>query len=480
MTRSRRPGARRRRALAGRRAVAARRGRRRRDARAARRPTADVGQLRMRARGAPSAAGCCGSSARWSPPRSSACARRSAPPRRPRRRSSRRCSPASSATARSCWRQARAVGLRELERGGSVLIVARPPAGARRTRAGARACARSPRAARAGGRPGRRWRCSRSATARRRRGHRAAAGGRRGVRAARRRDACCATSRPAWAASRFVDRAQPRPTAEAGRAGARRRRGAARRQRRRGRRGAPRARLRGDRRLPPAAARDEREPRRARSASTPRPSSRSSPTTSSTRPTWSRRVEAFLEADGNVAGTAQRLFTHRHTIRYRLERVRELCGLDVGSSDGREKLSLGLKAMRVLGIAGSGGPASERSRSADRTSGRCPPPPGAARSATAAPTGGQRRKQHEPAGTRPAQTSQASSPARTDPQPGDAWPARSQWALRSRRAEEPPQADPRSGGPRRYRRLGGGLEPRYSAPKADAAIRRPPGSPKCS
>ena len=70
-------------------------------------------------------------------------------------------------------------------------------------------------------------------------------------------------------------------------------------------------------------------------------------------------VEAFLEADGNVAGTAQRLFTHRHTIRYRLERVRELSGLDVGSTDGREKLSLGLKAMRVLGIANRGGPATE-------------------------------------------------------------------------------------------------------------------------
>jgi sugar diacid utilization regulator len=70
-------------------------------------------------------------------------------------------------------------------------------------------------------------------------------------------------------------------------------------------------------------------------------------------------VEAFLEADGNVAGTAQRLFTHRHTIRYRLERVRELSGLDVGSTDGREKLSLGLKAMRVLGIAARGGPATE-------------------------------------------------------------------------------------------------------------------------
>ncbi len=52
-----------------------------------------------------------------------------------------------------------------------------------------------------------------------------------------------------------------------------------------------------------------------------------------------KTLETFLEADGNVAGTAQRLFTHRHTIYYRLERVRELSGLDVSSSDGREKLS---------------------------------------------------------------------------------------------------------------------------------------------
>jgi sugar diacid utilization regulator len=72
-----------------------------------------------------------------------------------------------------------------------------------------------------------------------------------------------------------------------------------------------------------------------------------------------RTLETFLEADGNVAGTAQRLFTHRHTIYYRLERVRDLSGLDVSSSDGREKLSLGLKSMRVLGIPSAGGPALE-------------------------------------------------------------------------------------------------------------------------
>jgi sugar diacid utilization regulator len=79
-----------------------------------------------------------------------------------------------------------------------------------------------------------------------------------------------------------------------------------------------------------------------------------------------RTLETFLEADGNVAGTAQRLFTHRHTIYYRLERVRELSGLDVSSSDGREKLSLGLKSMRVLGIASTGGPASEAGAEAGR------------------------------------------------------------------------------------------------------------------
>jgi DNA-binding PucR family transcriptional regulator len=80
-------------------------------------------------------------------------------------------------------------------------------------------------------------------------------------------------------------------------------------------------------------------------------------------------LEAYLDNDGNVAGTAGKLFTHRHTIRYRLERVRDLTGLDISSSDGREKLSLGLKAMRVLGIPARRGPADE----AGTEAGRVPP-----------------------------------------------------------------------------------------------------------
>jgi sugar diacid utilization regulator len=80
-------------------------------------------------------------------------------------------------------------------------------------------------------------------------------------------------------------------------------------------------------------------------------------------------VETYLENDGNVAATAQQLYTHRHTIRYRLERARELCGHDVTSTEGREKLGLGLKAMRVLGIASPSGPADEPGTEA----GRVPP-----------------------------------------------------------------------------------------------------------
>lgn len=70
-------------------------------------------------------------------------------------------------------------------------------------------------------------------------------------------------------------------------------------------------------------------------------------------------LEAYLDNDGNVARTAERMFTHRHTIRYRLERVKEISGHDATSTEGRERLGLGLKAMRVMGIRPVGGPAAD-------------------------------------------------------------------------------------------------------------------------
>ena len=70
-------------------------------------------------------------------------------------------------------------------------------------------------------------------------------------------------------------------------------------------------------------------------------------------------LETFLANDGSMAATYKQLFTHRHTIRYRLERIKELTGLDVNSTDGRERLGLGLKAMRVLGVRAPSAPVFE-------------------------------------------------------------------------------------------------------------------------
>jgi sugar diacid utilization regulator len=60
-------------------------------------------------------------------------------------------------------------------------------------------------------------------------------------------------------------------------------------------------------------------------------------------------LATYLGHDCNLAATASTLYTHRHTVRYRLDRIAELSGLDIAKTDDREKLSLGLKAMRLLG-----------------------------------------------------------------------------------------------------------------------------------
>ena len=72
---------------------------------------------------------------------------------------------------------------------------------------------------------------------------------------------------------------------------------------------------------------------------------------STNRTDLARTLATYLDHDGNLAATAAELFTHRHTVRYRLDRIHDLTGLNISRSDDREMLSLGLKAMRLLGRA---------------------------------------------------------------------------------------------------------------------------------
>jgi sugar diacid utilization regulator len=59
-------------------------------------------------------------------------------------------------------------------------------------------------------------------------------------------------------------------------------------------------------------------------------------------------LEAYLEQNCNMNATASAIYAHRHTVAYRLERVRELTGLDPMLSEDRERLGLGLKAYRII------------------------------------------------------------------------------------------------------------------------------------
>jgi DNA-binding PucR family transcriptional regulator len=59
-------------------------------------------------------------------------------------------------------------------------------------------------------------------------------------------------------------------------------------------------------------------------------------------------LHAFLAHDGSTTETAEAMRLHRHTVGYRLSRVQEVSGLSPYESDGRERLSLGLKAHRIL------------------------------------------------------------------------------------------------------------------------------------
>ncbi len=59
-------------------------------------------------------------------------------------------------------------------------------------------------------------------------------------------------------------------------------------------------------------------------------------------------LHAFLTHDGSTTETAEAMSLHRHTVGYRLSRVHEVSGLSPYESDGRERLSLGIKAHQIL------------------------------------------------------------------------------------------------------------------------------------
>jgi len=59
-------------------------------------------------------------------------------------------------------------------------------------------------------------------------------------------------------------------------------------------------------------------------------------------------LSQYLEVGGNYAATAHALSTHRNTVKYRLQRIRDISGLDLADPHTRFNLQLATRARQTL------------------------------------------------------------------------------------------------------------------------------------
>lgn len=62
-----------------------------------------------------------------------------------------------------------------------------------------------------------------------------------------------------------------------------------------------------------------------------------------------RSLEAFIECNGQWEAAARRLYCHRHTLRYRIRKIEELTGRDLGSARDRIEFWLALRGREIVG-----------------------------------------------------------------------------------------------------------------------------------
>ena len=68
-------------------------------------------------------------------------------------------------------------------------------------------------------------------------------------------------------------------------------------------------------------------------------------------------LACFLEANGHWGDAAEKLYVHRHTLRYRMKRVEEITGRDLDQSQDRMEFWLALKAKELIDQSKRGKPA---------------------------------------------------------------------------------------------------------------------------
>jgi purine catabolism regulator len=75
-----------------------------------------------------------------------------------------------------------------------------------------------------------------------------------------------------------------------------------------------------------------------------------------------KSLACFLEANGHWGDAAEKLYVHRHTLRYRMKRVEEITGRDLDQSQDRMEFWLALKAKELMDQAKKSKPGGEPGR----------------------------------------------------------------------------------------------------------------------
>jgi purine catabolism regulator len=70
-----------------------------------------------------------------------------------------------------------------------------------------------------------------------------------------------------------------------------------------------------------------------------------------------KSLACFLEANGHWGDAAEKLYVHRHTLRYRMKRVEEITGRELNQSQDRMEFWLALKAKELIDQSKKGKPA---------------------------------------------------------------------------------------------------------------------------
>ena len=68
-----------------------------------------------------------------------------------------------------------------------------------------------------------------------------------------------------------------------------------------------------------------------------------------------RSLEAFIECNGQWEAAARRLYCHRHTLRYRIRKIEELTGRDLGSARDRIEFWLALRGREIVALTPTDG-----------------------------------------------------------------------------------------------------------------------------